>query len=232
MVTCVKKQLWKGIRQMIIAIDGPSGAGKSTIAKLVSKSINFEYIDTGAMYRALAYKAYKTNTPIIDEAINKMLKKTEIDYLNNNIVLDNENVEEYIRSEEISKMASKISSLKNVRLIMVDLQRCIAKNKNVILDGRDIGTNVFPNADYKFFITATVETRAKRRYDELVNKGIQVIYDSVLQDIKLRDYNDSSRAVAPLKIAEDAIVIDSTNLNIKDVQNKIISIVLEGLNAL
>ncbi len=217
---------------MIIAIDGPSGAGKSTIAKLVSKNLNFEYIDTGAMYRAIAYKAYKNNISIIDEKIDKMLKTTKIDYLNNSIFLDDEIVDDYIRSENISKMASKVSRLRNVRLKMVDLQRNIASNKNVILDGRDIGTNVFPNADYKFFITASVEERAKRRYNELVSKSICVSYDTVLEDIKLRDYNDSSRQIAPLKIAEDAIVIDNTNMSIQEVQNKIISIVSEGLNAL
>jgi len=217
---------------MIIAIDGPSGAGKSTIAKLVSKTINYEYIDTGAMYRALAYKAYKTNTPIIGEKIDKMLHETKIDYNNNNIFLDNEKVDEYIRNENISKIASDISSLQNVRYKMVDLQRRIAIDKNVIFDGRDIGTNVFPNANYKFYITASIEKRAVRRYDELINKGINTTYDTVLQDIKLRDHNDSSRAIAPLKIAEDAIVIDTTNMSIEDVQNRIISILAEGLNAL
>lgn len=217
---------------MIIAIDGPSGAGKSTVAKLVSKCLDFEYIDTGAMYRALAYKAFKNNIPIIDEEIDIMLNSTEIDYFNNSIFLDNENVDDYIRNENISKISSEISSLMNVRLKMVDLQRYIAKNKNVILDGRDIGTNVFPHADYKFFITASVEERAKRRYNELVNKGMCVSYDNILKDIKTRDYNDSYRQIAPLKIAEDAIVIDTTNINIQDIQNKIISIVSEGLNAL
>lgn len=217
---------------MIIAIDGPSGAGKSTIAKLVSKNLNFEYIDTGAMYRALAYKAYMNNVPINDKEIDKMLETTKIDYLNNSIFLDDVNVDNFIRSENISKMASKVSSLENVRLKMVDLQRGIADNKNVILDGRDIGTNVFPNADYKFFITASVEERARRRYNELVNKGVCVSYDTVLQDIELRDYNDSSRQIAPLKVAEDAIIIDNTDMSIEDIQNKIISIVSEGLNAL
>lgn len=217
---------------MIIAIDGPSGAGKSTIAKLVSKNLNFEYIDTGAMYRALAYKAYMNNVLINDKEIDKMLETTKIDYLNNSIFLDDVNVDNFIRSENISKMASKVSSLENVRLKMVDLQRSIAENKNVILDGRDIGTNVFPNADYKFFITASVEERARRRYNELVNKDGCISYDTVLQDIKLRDYNDSSRQIAPLKVAEDAIIIDNTDMSIQDIQKKIISIVSEGLNAL
>lgn len=217
---------------MIIAIDGPSGAGKSTVAKLVSKELNFEYIDTGAMYRALAYKAFKSNIQINEEETSKMLTGTKIDYFNNSIFLDDENVDDYIRNENISKMSSIISALKNVRIKMVDLQRNIAKNKNVILDGRDIGTNVFPNADYKFFITASVEERSKRRYDELINKGMCVSYDNILLDIKNRDINDSSRKIAPLKIAEDAILIDTTNMNIQDVVAKILTIVSEGPNAL
>jgi cytidylate kinase len=217
---------------MIIAIDGPSGAGKSTVAKLVSKNLGFEYIDTGSMYRALAYKAFKNNISIIDVDIDKMLETTKIDYQNNSIFLDDENVDNYIRNENISKISSDIASLKNVRLKMVDLQRDIAKNKNVILDGRDIGTNVFPDADYKFFITASVEERGKRRYNELVNKGICVSYDNILQDIKNRDYNDSSRQIAPLKMAKDAILIDTTDMNIEDIQNKIISILSEESNVL
>nr|WP_312576260.1 (d)CMP kinase [Sedimentibacter sp.] len=217
---------------MIIAIDGPSGAGKSTVAKLVSKSLNFEYIDTGAMYRALAYKALKNKIPITVEKIDEMLDTTKIDYYNNSIFLDDECVDDYIRNENISKNSSKISSLENVRLKMVDLQRYIAENKNVILDGRDIGTNVFPNADYKFFITASVEERARRRYDELLKKGMSVSYNDVLQDIKIRDYNDSTRLIAPLKVAEDAILIDTTDMNIEDIKNKIISIVSEERNAL
>ena len=217
---------------MIIAIDGPSGAGKSTVAKLVSKELNFEYIDTGAMYRALAYKAFKNNIQINEKEIDEMLTSTKIDYFNNSIFLDDEKVDDYIRNENISKISSNVSALKNVRIKMVDLQRNIANNKNVILDGRDIGTNVFPNADYKFFITASVEERSKRRYDELINKDMYVSYDDILLDIKKRDINDSSRKIAPLKIAEDAILIDTTNMNIKDVVAKILSIVSEGPNAL
>ena len=217
---------------MIIAIDGPSGAGKSTVAKLVSKELNYEYIDTGAMYRALAYKAFKNNIQINEQEIDEMLASTKIDYFNNSIFLDDEKVDDYIRNENISKISSNVSALKNVRIKMVDLQRNIANNKNVILDGRDIGTNVFPNADYKFFITASVEERSKRRYDEITNKGMNVLYDDILLDIKKRDINDSSRKIAPLKIAEDAILIDTTNMNINDVVVKILSIVSEGPNAL
>ncbi len=217
---------------MIIAIDGPSGAGKSTVAKQVSNKLNYEYIDTGAMYRALAYKAYKNNIKISENKIDDMLLNTKIDYFNNNIFLDNENVEDFIRSENISILASEISMLKNVRTKMVDLQRQIAKNKNIIMDGRDIGTIVFPNADLKFFITASVEKRAKRRYNELKLKGLNVLYDDILSDIKTRDENDSNREISPLKMAADAILIDTTDMKIEEVVNKIIIYISEGPNAI
>ena len=217
---------------MIIAIDGPSGAGKSTVAKQVSNKLNYEYIDTGAMYRALAYKAYKNNIKISENKIDDMLLNTKIDYFNNNIFLDNENVEDFIRSENISILASEISMLKNVRTKMVDLQRQIAKNKNIIMDGRDIGTIVFPNADLKFFITASVEKRAKRRYNELKLKGLNVLYDDILSDIKTRDENDSNREISPLKMAADAILIDTPDMKIEEVVNKIIIYISEGPNAI
>ncbi len=200
---------------MIIAIDGPSGAGKSTVAKLLSKELGFEYIDTGAMYRALAYKAYKQNIDINENEIQEMLKTTNITYYDNNIFLDGENVEKQIREEVISKASSKISALKIVREKMVELQRNIAAGKNVILDGRDIGTIVFPNADYKFFITASPEERAKRRFEQLKLSNIEADYQSVLQDIIMRDESDSTRKFSPLKMAEDAILIDTTNMDIQ-----------------
>jgi cytidylate kinase len=202
---------------MIIAIDGPSGAGKSTVARLLSRELGFEYIDTGAMYRALAYKAYINNIEIKEDTIDEMLKTTEVDYSDNKIFLDKMNVESLIRSEEISKYASKISALQNVRTKMVELQRNIAKNKNVILDGRDIGTKVFPDADFKFFITASVETRAERRYEQLLAGGTDAERDNVLEDIKKRDINDSTREISPLKKADDAILIDTTNMEINEV---------------
>lgn len=205
---------------MIIAIDGPSGAGKSTVAKLLSEKLGFEYIDTGAMYRALAYKAFQRNIEISEEneeKIDEMLKTTTIDYSNNNIYLDNKNVESLIRDELVSIGASKISALKNVRHKMVDLQRKIAENKNVILDGRDIGTMVFPNADFKFFITASEETRAKRRFDQIILKGKEAEYENILSDLKLRDKNDTTRKISPLVKADDAILIDTTKLSLNEV---------------
>ena len=201
---------------MIIAIDGPSGAGKSTVARLLSKELGFEYIDTGAMYRALAYKAYKQNIDINENEIAQMLDSTNVTYYNNQIFLDGENVEKLIRDEIISKLSSQISALKIVREKMVELQRKISVNKNVILDGRDIGTIVFPNAYFKFFITATVEERAKRRYEQLNSNDMEADYHNILQDIKKRDENDSTRQFSPLKIAEDAILIDTSNMDIEE----------------
>ena len=210
---------------MIIAIDGPSGAGKSTVAKLLSRELGFEYIDTGAMYRALAYKAYINNIEIEENKIDEMLKTTSVDYSDNKIFLDNENVEGLIRSEAISIGASKISTLKNVRNKMVELQRNIAKNKNVILDGRDIGTKVFPHADYKFFITASVNTRARRRYEQLLLSKAEVDFDNVFEDIKKRDENDSTREISPLRKADDAILIDTSNMDIQEVVKTIVDLV-------
>lgn len=213
---------------MIIAIDGPSGAGKSTVARLLSEKLGFEYIDTGAMYRALAYKAYINKIEINEEnedKIDEMIKSTTVDYYNNNIYLDNENVEGLIRDEIISIGASKISALKNVRAKMVELQRKIAENKNVILDGRDIGTKVFPDADYKFFITASEETRAGRRYNQLASDGKAADYDNVLTDLKQRDKNDTTRKISPLIKAEDAILIDTTDMDLDEVVKTIANII-------
>ena len=213
---------------MIIAIDGPSGAGKSTVARLLSQQLGFEYIDTGAMYRALAYKAYISDIDIneVNEPkIDKMLETTTVDYKNNHIYLDNENVESLIRDEIISIGASKISALKNVRIKMVELQRKISENKNVILDGRDIGTKVFPNADFKFFITASEETRAGRRYNQLAGDGKCVEFENVLSDLKKRDINDSTRKISPLKKATDAILIDTTQMNLEEVVKTIANII-------
>lgn len=216
---------------MIIAIDGPSGAGKSTVARLLSKELGFEYIDTGAMYRALAYKAYKNDIDINEIEIEEMLKTTNVSYYDNQIFLDGENVEASIREEAISIAASKISALKIVREKMVELQRKIAENKNVILDGRDIGTIVFPNADYKFFIIASAEERAKRRYNQLIMSSMETDYESVLSDIIKRDANDSTRLFSPLKMAEDAILIDTTCMDIQEV-TKIIAEFIGGNNVL
>lgn len=213
---------------MIIAIDGPSGAGKSTVAKLLSKRLNYEYIDTGAMYRAFAYKFYINNIEINDDNIKKFLDSTIIDYNQNDVYLDGENVEPYIRNEKISKIASDISKIQDVREKMVSLQRDIASTKNIVMDGRDITTVVFPNADFKFYVTADAEIRAKRRYNELIKKGNKVIYEDILEDINKRDHNDMTRQISPLKIADDAMVIDTSNLDIDDVVEKMINIIINN----
>lgn len=210
---------------MIIAIDGPSGAGKSTVAKLLSKKLDFEYIDTGAMYRAFAYKFYINNIEINEENINKVLLETTIDYNNSNVYLDGENVEGKIRNEQISRLASEISKLQPVREKLVSLQRQIASTKNIVIDGRDITTVVFPNAEFKFYITASAQTRAIRRYKEHINKGENVILEEIVDDINKRDHNDMTRENSPLKIAEDAIIIDTSELSIDEVINKLINII-------
>ncbi len=213
---------------MIIAIDGPSGAGKSTVAKLLSNKLNFEYIDTGAMYRALAYKAYINNIDINEnniEKINEMLNMTTVDYSDNKIYLDGNNVENSIRDEIISIYASKISALGIVRSKLVELQRKIAENKNVILDGRDIGTVVFPNADHKFFITASVEVRAIRRYNQLIENNKNIIFENILSDIKKRDEQDSTRKISPLKMADDAILIDTSDMSLEETVDVLIDII-------
>lgn len=207
-----------------IAIDGPGGAGKSTIAKLVAKELNIDYIDTGAMYRAIGYKVTKTNTNIEDEsALKQMLDNTDIDFSDGNIYLDGENVNTEIRTPEMSLMASKVAAIGDVRNKLVALQRNMGKTKSIIMDGRDIGNNVLSDAEFKFFMTASPEERADRRYKELIEKGEKVTFEEVLEDIKQRDYNDTHRKLNPLKAAEDAIMLDTTGMTIEEVVNNILS---------
>lgn len=206
-----------------IAVDGPGGAGKSTIAKLVAKKLGIEYIDTGAMYRAIGYKAVKSGVDPEDaEAMEKMLKDTTIDFTGGSIFLDGENVDSAIRTPEISMMASKVSQLAPVRAKLVASQREMASSKSVIMDGRDIGTNVMPDAEYKFFMTASAAERAERRYKELIGKGLKADYQEVLDDIEKRDYEDTHRELDPLKPAEDALILDTTGIGIDDVVEMIL----------
>lgn len=201
-----------------IAVDGPSGAGKSTIAKAVAQKLSIDYIDTGAMYRAIGYKMLKEDVSVDDlAAIQELLDTTEIDFSRGNTILDGQIVNDLIRTPEISKQASKCSAVAIVRKKLVDLQQKMGQAKSVVMDGRDIGTVVFPDAEYKFFITASPEERAKRRYKELLAKGQKVDYDQVLADITARDYRDSTRAVTPLRKAEDAIEVDTTHMTIEEV---------------
>lgn len=212
------------MNNLIIAIDGPAGAGKSTIAKIISKELNINYIDTGAMYRAITYKCLKNNIDInnTEEVIN-MAKDTEINFRDNNIYLDNEVVNEEIRTVEVSNNVSNVAKIKEVRYLMVDVQRKIGENNSVVLDGRDIGSYVFPNADYKFFLVATPEERGSRRYKELLEKGYEVNLDEIINDIIKRDKIDSNREFAPLVKAEDALEIDTTGKSIEEVVSEVVS---------
>lgn len=201
-----------------IAIDGPSGAGKSTVAKAIAKKLNIEYIDTGAMYRALGLKILNNGIDMKDEeGIKALLKETEIDFDKGEIVLDGQVVSNLIRTPDVSMAASACSAYPFVREKLVAAQRQMGASKAVIMDGRDIGTAVFPDAEYKFYITATDEERARRRYEELLAKGEDVTYDQVLVDIRQRDYNDSTRAASPLRKADDAEEVDTTNMSIEEV---------------
>lgn len=214
-----------------IAIDGPAGAGKSTVAKAVSKKLNVVYLDTGAMYRAVAYTALEANISIFDEEeIKPLLKNLYMKILYGDvqqIIVNGKNVTLFIREHRISKAASDVSKLKAVRLKMVELQREIAKTTDVVLDGRDIGSFVLPDAKYKFFITASPDVRAARRFAELKEKGSELTYNEILADIKDRDLNDSTRAFAPLIKTEDAVLIDTSNLTIDEVTDKVLSFIKE-----
>lgn len=211
-----------------IALDGPSGSGKSTIAKRLSKKLNILYLDTGAMYRATALKAISLNIDTLDEVgVQTFIDdiNLEIRYLEGaqHTFLDGEDVSEKIREPHVSMAASNISSLKCVRLKMVDMQRKIAGQMSCVLDGRDIGSYVLPNADYKFYITASVDVRADRRFKELMLKGHKVDFDELKQEIEQRDYNDKTRDFAPLTKAPNAIEIDTSYMNVEQVIAKVTS---------
>lgn len=210
------------MKNLVIAIDGPSGAGKSTIAKLISKKLNVIYIDTGAMYRAVTYKILKNNIELFNIAeIKKLLINTNIDFKDNHIYLDDKMVDDEIRKNIINKNVSNVAKIKEVRLKLVDIQRNIAKNKNVIMDGRDIASHVLKDANFKFYINATPEERGIRRYKELINTNISL--DDVISDMKQRDKIDSTRKISPLIKTDDAIEIDTTNKDINEVVEIIIS---------
>jgi cytidylate kinase len=206
-----------------IAIDGPSGAGKSTIAKRVAKELSIDYIDTGAMYRAVGLKMLRLGIPMEEnDVLQKMLDETDVDFEKERIYLDGEDVSDLIRTQEISKAASDCSAFRIVREKLVELQRAMGDRKSIIMDGRDIGTVVLKDSKQKFYLTATAEERAMRRYLELREKGTSEGYEQVLEDVIKRDYNDSHRDVSPLRQAEDAVLIDSTNMTIDEVVNFII----------
>lgn len=211
-----------------IALDGPSGSGKSTVAKRLSSRLNILYLDTGAMYRATALKALALGIDTFDEkGVETFIDdiNLEIKYIDGtqHTFLDGEDVSEKIREPHVSMAASNISSLKCVRLKMVDMQRKIASQMSCVLDGRDIGSYVLPNADFKFYITASVDVRADRRFKELTLKGHKVDFEALKQEIEQRDYNDKTREFSPLKKAEDAIEIDTSFMNIEQVIGKVLS---------
>ncbi|RBP45598.1 (d)CMP kinase [Garciella nitratireducens] len=214
------------MEKMHIAIDGPAGAGKSTIAKSIAKKLDITYIDTGAMYRALTYKVLKelidlNNNDIIINIVNE----TTIELDKNKVFLDKQDVSNEIRHPIINNNVSKIARIPEVRMKMVEIQREIAYNKSVVMDGRDIGTYVLPNANYKFYLTASIDERAYRRYLELKKKGILASFQDIKNEIINRDKMDTERSIAPLRPAQDAIIINTTSKSIKMVINEIIDLI-------
>ena len=210
------------MNNLVIAIDGPAGAGKSTIAKLISREMGYIYVDTGAMYRAMAvYFSKNKVNPEDESAINEAVKNVDIkiEYQNGEqqVILNGENVTGLLRTEETGNMASKTSKYKEVRSKLVELQRELAKTTDVVMDGRDIGTTVLPDAFVKIYLTASSDARAKRRYDELVAKGEQCDLSAIKEDIEKRDYQDMHREISPLKQAEDAVLLDTSDMNIEQV---------------
>ena len=216
-----------------VAIDGPAGAGKSTIAKAAAKQLNYIYVDTGALYRTIAYNAVKKNVIDDTNAVIALLNdtKVELKYIDGvqAVFLNGEDVSAYIRTPEISMGASKVSAIPEVRAFLLSLQQEIAKENDVIMDGRDIATVVLPNADVKIFLFASPECRAERRYKELVEKGENVTYDEVLEDVNKRDYQDSHREIAPLKPSEDSIMLDTSKLNLDESIELVIKTIKENI---
>lgn len=223
------------MKHYTIAIDGPAGAGKSSVSKEVAKKLNITYIDTGAMYRACALMALETGVDVRRETLpmRRMFEEFDLQFKNTSsgqrVLLNDVDITREIRESHISNGASYISAVPYVRDKMVELQRRMAKNQSVLMDGRDIGTNVFPNAEVKIFLTATAEKRAERRLKELLEKGVDTTLSEVLQDINNRDKNDSEREYAPLKIAEDATVIDTTDFTFSKSVETVLEHILKNI---
>ena len=217
-----------------IALDGPAGAGKSTLAKSAAKKLGFIYVDTGALYRAVGLKFSKAGyDTTLDCDIEAILATTDVDikFIDGvqHVMLDGEDVSDLIRTPEASMMASAVSAKPPVRAFLLEMQRKLARENNVLMDGRDIGTVVLPNATVKIFVTASVEERANRRYKELCEKGMDVKYEDIYKDIETRDYNDSHRAIAPLKPADDAIMYDTTGNTLEQSLEGLLKILDERL---
>lgn len=218
------------MKKIIIAIDGPSGSGKSTVAKLLASRLGYMYIDTGAMYRAVALQAKRDSVDINDSsALNRLCDNIKLEFVPDNgglrTILNGEDVSEAIRTPEMSMAASDISALKEVREALLVLQRRMGETGGVVLEGRDVGTVIFPNAEAKFFLDASLDERGKRRYKELAAKGMDVTLEQTIEDVRKRDDNDSSRDIAPLKKADDAVVVDSTGIGIEEVVERMIEVV-------
>ena len=218
-----------------VALDGPAGAGKSSIAKRAAAALDFIYVDTGALYRTIGLAASRRGVePVASPEVEELLSSINVDLTFNDkgdqvVLLDGEDVSGVIRTPEASMMASKISAIPAVRAYLLDLQRNMAKTHNVIMDGRDIGTVVLPDAQVKIFLTASPEARTQRRYKELVEKGMDVKYEDILQDVITRDYNDTHRETAPLKPAEGCVMVDTTELDFEQSVEKIISVIKERI---
>lgn len=215
--------------KIIVAIDGYSSCGKSTIAKALAKYAGYTYVDTGAMYRAVALYALRNNLQSSLFNLQSSISNIEISFAlqpdgTQHTILNGEDVESQIRTLEVGNMASQISPIREVREFLVAQQQAMGKNKGIVMDGRDIGTVVFPNAELKLFLTASPEVRAQRRYDELVGKGEHPVFAEVLADVNDRDYRDTHRAESPLRQADDAVVIDNSNLTPDEQMKKIIDI--------
>ena len=215
-------------KKLIITIDGPAGAGKSTVSKILAKNMNYIYLDTGALYRALAYKALKLKISLEDvSALTNLCSTTDVVLKNIDgqmkVFVDGKNVEEKIRTEEVSMAASKISTFIVVREKLLNLQRETGAQGGIVAEGRDMGSVVFPHADYKFYLDAQLDERIKRRYKELLDKCVSVEYQSIQKDMLARDKQDKQREIAPLKAPDDAVTIDSDNLTVEGVVDKIIS---------
>lgn len=218
------------MKNYVVALDGPAGGGKSTIAKLIAKDFGITYLDTGAMYRMVALYTLENGIEITDEKkIVESLDNIKMDIVGDKFFLNGNDVSEKIRTPEVTKIVSPVSAIKEVRVKLVDLQREISKGKRVILDGRDIGTVVFPNADLKVFLVASAEERAKRRLKDYEQKGISETFENVLKDIQERDYTDSNRKESPLKQAEDAVVVDSSFMSIEEVSSLITKMIKEKI---
>ena len=219
-----------------IASDGPGGAGKSTVARAVAKQLGFIYVDTGAIYRAIGLKFVRTGKSFTNENIISVLPGTELSLTHidgeQHIIIDGEDVSSFIRTQEISSAASKVSAVPEVRAFLLDLQRNIARKNNVIMDGRDVGTVILPNAEVKIFLTANVEVRARRRHRELMAKGLETpdTFERVLKEVAERDKADSERATAPLKPAEDAVLVDTSDMDFEQSVQTVINIIRRKVN--